>query len=119
MPRLSVNNKTSVIQRALITRQKLVMLEFHLRLVNNTTDADACKAKGDDIQAEIDAMLGQAMDEWRAQANTLVTELGDINAKLQASIAQIKKDVATAQNVVKALGLVDEAIALIKKLALA
>ncbi len=119
MLRLTENHKISVIQRALITKQKLVLLEFHLRTKGQDVDAQMCASKGVELQAEIDVMLGEAMDAWRARAETLVTGLGDINNKLQSSILQIKKNVATAQNLIKALELVDDAIALIRTLALA
>ena len=55
------------------------------------------------------------MEEWTGRADTAVKGLTAANTKLDAAVADIKKKIRNAQNVVKVVGLLDVAVAIAKK----
>jgi hypothetical protein len=89
--------------------------EIDLRFQQRTADADALKEANKRLTKQIDALLGRLMREWLGTAATAMTDLGNTSAALEAATADIKKKIAIAQNVVKAVGLLDDAVAIAKK----
>ncbi len=93
------------------------LTEVSLRLQGKPDEADKIKPGNTRLSTEIDTLIGQMMDEWLGDADRTMKELTAANAKLEATVAEIKKQINVAQNVVKMLGLLDEAVAIAKKAA--
>ncbi|MBM4276629.1 MAG: hypothetical protein FJ130_01950 [Deltaproteobacteria bacterium] len=66
---------------------------------------------------EIDILIGEMMDEWLGDAEGAMKGLAKINTKLEAAVAEIKKQINVARNVIKIIGLLDDAVAIAKKVA--
>ena len=112
------SSKEEIIQRLLVTKQKAHALEVRLLLSDKEDDAKKVAKKSKALTRQIDKLLGQVMDEWQGQATKIIMDIKTGNAALQNSITNIKKNVKTAQNIVKAIGLIDDAIAIAKNLTL-
>jgi hypothetical protein len=111
--------KQEIVQRLLVTKQRGHSLEITLRFKGKVDEADKVAASTAELSRRIEILLGQIIDEWLAQGADIVEEITRVNARLQNSITAIKKGVQTAQNVVKAIGFIDDAVGIAAKLAAA
>ena len=109
--------KLEFVQRLLSTKQKASTLEMTLRFKGKKDEADQVKNSNAKLQSQIDILLGKIIDDWLAQGTQITDEIKGLNTKLQRSIASIQNNVNTAQNIVKAVGLIDDAVALAAKVA--
>jgi hypothetical protein len=91
------------------------LAEVSLRLQGKPDEADKIKPGNTRLSGEIDILIGQMMDEWLGDADRTMKDLTAVNAKLEAAVAEIKKQINIAQNVVKIIGLLDDAVAIAKK----
>lgn len=89
--------------------------EINLRFQGKTDEAEKVWQKSARLSTEIDILIGQMMDEWLGNAESAIKGLAKINAKLEGAVAEIKKQINVAQNVVKVIGLLDDALAIAKK----
>ncbi len=104
--------QTRQIQQDLLKAySKAVDLEFALLHKERTAEAAEAKARANKLRGCIDALRATLWGSWRGQAASLTDELRANNARLQASIRKLEQTVGTAQDVTKALGYVDKAIA--------
>jgi hypothetical protein len=109
--------KEKVLESLMGTHRQGQISEVSLRLQGKPDEADKIKPGNTRLSGEIDILIGQMMDEWLGDAERAIKGLAKVNAKLEAAVAEIKKQINTAQNVVKVLGLLDEAVAIAKKVA--
>lgn len=91
-------------------------LIFQLRLKGKNDEAEKLQQKCDELQDQIDELLKKSMQDWLDQAQKLQGDLQDAVKGLKKSVAEIKKNVQTAQNITKAIGFVDDAIRIAGKL---
>src|SRR5881398_1401495 len=96
-------------------RRKGQSTEVNLRFQQQTVEADRVKEANKRLTDQIDAQVGDAMNQWLGSAANAMTELGKKSSGIDASIAAIKKKVKIAENVVKAVGFIDDAVAIAKK----
>jgi hypothetical protein len=89
--------------------------EINLRFQGKTDEAEKVWQENRRLSAEIDILIGQMMDEWLGDAERAIRDLARINTKVEAAVAKIKKQIDVAQNVVKIIGLLDDAVAIAKK----
>ena len=89
--------------------------EINLRLQGKPDEADKVWRENIRLSAEIDILNGQMMDEWLGNAERAIKGLAKVNTKLEVAVAEIKKQINVAQNVVKIIGLLDDAVAIAKK----
>src|SRR5262245_9007167 len=108
MMALSNSDKQDVIGRLLVTNQKAHILEISLRFKGQNDQAEEVAQKSRELTDQIDLLLGQVMVAWLGQAGTILQEVQKANASLQASIRQIQNEVNIAQNLVKAIGFIDD-----------
>lgn len=115
---MSINNrnKEAMIDALLESKRKGFRLEITLRFQGKAAEADEVKAKTRKLSRKIDDLLVRAMEDWLGNAAALIKTMKNTNAKLQASIRDIKKRIKVAQNVVKAIGFLDDAIDVAVKL---
>jgi hypothetical protein len=89
--------------------------EINLRLQGKPDEAEKVWQENARLSAEIDILIGQMMDEWLGNAERAIKSLEKINTKLEAAVDEIKKQINVAKNVVKIIGLLDDAVAIAKK----
>lgn len=89
--------------------------EINLRFQGKTDEAEKVWQENRRLSGEIDILIGQMMDEWLGDAERAIRDLARINTKVEAAVAKIKKQIDVAQNVVKIIGLLDDAVAIAKK----
>ena len=83
-------------------------------LKKNGDDAGHKEAlKKNETLANEAARLRQNIDKaWKGAAATVIADIRASSGKLQSQISDIEKQIGTAQKVVKALGYVDDLIAI-------
>ena len=101
------------------TRRGAQTAEIRLRVQSQTTEADQVKNACDRLTDEIDTLTGQLMNEWLASAAKAITDLTQRSAAVDEALADIKKKLEIAQNVVKLVGAIDDAVAIAKKVLMA
>jgi hypothetical protein len=109
--------KEKVIDSLMAEHRQGQIAEINLRLQGKPDEADKVWQENTRLSAEIDILIGQVMDEWLGNAERAIKGLAKINTKLEAAVAEIKKQIHVAQNVVKIIGLLDDAVAIAKKVA--
>ena len=110
-------DKEKVLESMIAAHRQGQLAEVSLRLQGKPDEADKIKPGNKRLSGEIDILVGQMMDEWLGDADRTVKDLTAVNAKLEAAVAKIKKQINIAKNVVKVLGLLDDAVAIAKKVA--
>ncbi len=107
--------KEKVIESLMAAHRQGQITEINLRFQGKTDEAEKVWQENARLSAEIDILIGQMMDEWLSNAERAIKGLEKINTKLEAAVAEIKKQINVAQNVVKIIGLLDDAVAIAKK----
>jgi len=64
----------------------------------------------DRLKVEIDGLLRDLYLDWIGDANALKNKLDESNKAVDAAVKDIERKIETAQNIVKALGYIDDAI---------
>ena len=62
------------------------------------------------LKLEIDSLLRELYKDWIGSANELKDKIDKSNMEIDKHIQEIKRDIEIAQNVVKVLGFLDNAI---------
>jgi len=62
------------------------------------------------LKVEIDGLLRDLYENWIGNANSLKTSLQNSNNGVEASIKEIEGDIKVAENIVKAIGYIDDVI---------
>jgi hypothetical protein len=91
-------------------------LEVELLLKGKNEEAEKIRKKTDELVLENKALIAALMKEWLGTVAEIEGNLQNINAGLKAVIQDIKGDIEIAQNVVKAVGYIDDAIGIATKL---
>jgi hypothetical protein len=111
--------KEKVLEGLMAARRQGQLAELSLRFKDKTEEAEKIWESTARLSTEIDIMLGKIMEEWRGRSEPVLKGLSAATAKLETAVGGIKKDIKTAQNVVKVVGLLDDAVAIAKKAFLA
>jgi hypothetical protein len=109
--------KEKVLESLTAAHRQGQLAEVSLRLQERPDEAEKIKPGNTRLSTEIDTLIGQMMDEWLGDADRTMKDLTTANAKLEAAVTKIKKQINVAQNVVKTLGLLDEVVTIAKKVA--
>ena len=110
-----LTEKEKVLESLTAAHRQGQLAEVSLRLQGKPDEAEKVKPGSTRLSTEIDTLIGQMMDEWLGDADRNMKDLTAGNAKLETAIAEIKKQINIAQNAVKVLGLLDDAVAIAKK----
>lgn len=106
--------KESIVQKLLVTNQKVTTMRTRLLIQGEAGKAAEVQAKGQELTREIDSLLAQIMSNWAGSADQLVQDISGLNTNLQSTINKVKQRAQTAEQVVKAIGLIDDAISIAK-----
>jgi predicted transcriptional regulator len=108
-------DKEKVLESLMIAHRQGQITEINLRFQGKTDEAEKVWQENRRLSAEIDILIGQMMDEWLDNAERAKKGLAEANTKLEATVAEIKKQINVAQNVVKLIELLDDAVVIAKK----
>lgn len=114
---ISITKKEDLIDGLQTTLGKGQKLEIRLRLTGEGASADEVAKRNRALSKKIDRLIRDAMNEWTGGAAAFEKEIKSSNRRLQAAIRDIKKKIKVAENVVKALGYIDDAIQVAAKIA--
>lgn len=114
---MSKSRKLALIRSLQNTRNKGDALEVELLIQGKTADARKVRARTDKLSKEIRKLISAAKRSWRGRAEALERDIRSTNARLQRSIGRITRRIEVAQNVVKAVGFIDDAVKLAADLA--
>jgi hypothetical protein len=109
------NTKEKFLAALIDTRSAGQTGEIRLRFQEKTAEAEQVKVACDRLTDEIDTLTGQLMNEWLGNANKAIADLDKKSAVIDDAAADIKKKLKIAQNVVKLIGAIDDAVAIAKK----
>jgi len=110
MPIRDAQKKEDVLDRLLETKRRGQRLSLRLRLMKRPQDAAKVDRAVRRLTREIDRLLGRAMEEWLGSASAVSASIKSVNRKLQGRITAIKRKIDVVENVVEAVGLVDDAV---------
>lgn len=113
------SDKQDIISGLLVANQKAHMVETTLRFKGRASEANQISEKTTELSDKIDELLGRVMDEWTGEAEKIDSSISKANASLQKTIRDIQNDLKIAENVVKAVGFVDDVIVIASKIAAA
>ena len=110
-------DKEKVLESMMAAHRQGQLAEVSLRLQGKPDQAEKLRPGNTRLSTEVDILIGQMMDEWLGNSERAIKGLAKITTKLEAAVAEIKKQINVAQNVVKIIGLLDDAVAIAKKVA--
>jgi hypothetical protein len=111
-----IEAKINLITRMITSLGKLTNIEARLRWSGDIAAADEIKAKHDELREQIDILRGRVADQWTKDAAQVEEGIRKANTKVQASIRDIKKKIKIAENVVKVIGQVNDAVVAVREL---
>lgn len=104
-----------ILRRLLHTYLKTVDLEGALRLRGEKVLATSVAERVPKLQREVDRLRRDMWRRWHGGAARLDETLRAENARLQATIRDIERDVQTTDRVVRALGIVEDILSLVRR----
>jgi gas vesicle protein len=109
------NLKTNrhVLRGLLAIQNRLIDLEFQLRVDGKTDEANQLGLSIDNLGSLIRDLRGKILDDWVAKVPDLRKKLTKMNSDVQETVDDIENDIETAQRVVSLIGKVDEAVSLL------
>ena len=106
--------------------QQLIILDEHIYTVANLLvrqgrmeEAEKLNQLETLVSRRIDKLLGDAMLDWADGVSEVIDGLEEATQRIENCIEEIKREMEVAENVVKALGVIDEVLQLAAKLGLA
>ncbi len=108
-------DKEKVLESLMAARRQGQLAELTLRFQGRPAEAENIREGNARLSTEIDILIGRMMEDWLGAADRATKDLATANARLEAAVADIKKQIEVAQNVVEVLGLLDDALAIAKK----
>jgi hypothetical protein len=110
--KMTEESKQEVIQGFLVSKQEAHVAEISLRFKGKGDEADKFARDATKLSDKIDMLLAQVMDDWLGDSETVIQGIKKANTSLQQSVQNIKQGVKTAENVAKAIGFIDDLIAI-------
>jgi hypothetical protein len=107
--------KEEILESLINSRRQGQLAELALRFQKKTDEAEKIWEENARLSTEIDILLGQMMEEWLGSADQAIKKLTAASTNLEAAVADIKKQINVAQNVVKVIGLLDDVVGIAKK----
>lgn len=107
-------DKTKVIDQLLAARRSAQRLELTLRFRGDDKSAERVWRAATRMSAEIDILIGRAMEEWTGKAAAVIATIDAQQRLLAATIRDIKGNIDTANNVIAAVAAIDDIVATAK-----
>ena len=113
---MSDNPKAEAIRAMNSTYQRGQDLEFELIFTGEQEAAKDTNKSNKTLSDEIDKLIVDAMKSWLKDANQVTKDVKKANASLQSAITAIKNTKKKGENIVKAVGLIDDVASIAKSL---
>ena len=116
MPPVTSERKGQIVSRLMTLHQGLMRLRLALVVAGKDAKADQLTPNIDELTRLIDELLKRQILDWLDAAADVETRLGQANLGLKKSIQAIKASQAKAKDIVKAIGFIDDALSIGRKL---
>ena len=110
-----IEDKIDVINSMITALGKLTNAEIRMTLAGEVDLAKKSAARRKQLRAQIDRLQSQVATKWTVSAATIREALRGANANVQDKILKIKKKINVAENSIKVIGQIDDAIGFLKK----
>jgi hypothetical protein len=100
-------NKIELIDALERTKAKAHRLALTLRFRRREAESEQITARARKLSRRVDGLIAAAMDEWTGSAAAHKERLAGSNTRLQRIIREIEKDNNVAENVIRAVSLLD------------
>ena len=107
---MTISEKNVLLDNLSVCYNRVNYLKIKAEEKNQPDTAAQFERRKSRLKNEIDGLLRDLYASWIGDAAQLTTKLTASNKDLNACIADIEKDIKFAENVVKALGYVDDVI---------
>jgi hypothetical protein len=112
---LDNESKWKVILNGQSIHQNGQILEFEYRLSGKNDEADKIWQENRRLSAELDILIGQAIDDWLEDAGNTLKRVEKASSLLQSAIDEIETAVNRTETIIKAVGYFDNAIDIFNK----
>ena len=109
-----IEAKLDVLTAMNTTLGKLTNVQIRLKLAGEDDLAEQMNTKRKALLKEIETLQGRIAEQWTVKAETIAENLRVANGKVQARIRSIQKRVHVADNAIKIIGQIDDAIDFVK-----
>ena len=109
-----IEAKLEVLNHMNSTLGKVTNVQVRLTLAGEADLAEQMDTKRKALLQQIETLQNQVADLWTVDAATLAEKLRDANGKVQDRIRNIKNKVNVADNAVRIIGQIDDALAFLK-----
>ena len=111
----SSDDKEESVRKLSITRQKAASLRARLKLLKENDKADEVSKRITKLDKRIEQLILAMMKAWKNNAKVRIEEIGQSNKRIQTAINGVKDRNKRAQQIVKAIGLIDDVIGIAAK----
>ena len=112
---MKLAKKVEIYNALLAGLSKGVRLAADLRDASKDDEADQVERKNNTLASESARLRRNIRSAWNGQAATVLGEIRSSNQKLQRQIRSIRDQIDSAERFMKALGTLDELIAIAAK----
>jgi len=93
---------------------KITNVKVRLTLAGEDALAEQMETKRKALLEQIETLEGQIADQWTVKATVLTQKLSEANGKVQTRIRNIRNKVNVADNAIKIIAQIDDALAFLK-----
>ena len=111
----SQDDKLKLLDELMEVRRQGQLAEISLRSQGRTEDAEKIRKAVVVLSAQIDARIGRIMEAWPGEPAGAIADMAACTTGLRTAVDQMRQKEAIAQTVVKAVGFVDQAVAIAAK----
>ena len=109
---MSTEQKEDPIHSLQVSFQRSQKLELVLRFRGDDENVKKIEKKNKNLSKLIDKLIIEAMQDWLVDAKEVEKKIKNANTNLQRAITSVKQKKNEAENIVKALGLIDDVISI-------
>ncbi|MHC5020929.1 MAG: hypothetical protein ACYTGX_12625 [Planctomycetota bacterium] len=113
---ITTTNKRALLRALLNTKAAAIDLEFELIMAELDDAAQDVGRRIDRLTRQTKELRGALWEEWTGRAAALEAHLKKAASDVRRTVRDIRKSIKTAERVVKALGVLDDAIAAVATL---
>jgi hypothetical protein len=113
---ITTNNKRALLRALLNTKSAAIDLEFELIMAELDDAARDTGRRIDRLTRQTKQLRGALWEEWTGRAAALEVHLKKAASDVRRAVRDIRKQIKMAERVAKALGVLDDAIAVVASL---
>ena len=102
------DDKEVTIQKLLIAQQRLQSLVLIFNLREDEEKSSQVQGKLDELSEQIDILIVEAMQDWLADAKTVIEDISTANSNMRKAITNIRNDKKEADSFIKVIGFIDD-----------